>query len=86
MHLLIGSLEVDPETWGLRDDFFQALEVVKAFKVVNDHAERRDSTHLRAQWVTNQRLGAASVSVQVVKDHRRSYPDSSKQSLIVAIE
>jgi hypothetical protein len=60
--------------------------VVKALKVVNDHAERGDSTLLRVQWVTNQRLGAASVLVQVVKDHRRSYPDSSKQTLIVAIE
>ena len=86
MNLPIAFLEADPETWVLRDDFCQALDVVKALNVVNDHAERSIALIQEYSGLLTRDEKQLQFLLQVVENHHRSYSDSRKQTLTVAME
>ena len=85
MELPDGFLTVDPDLWEDRDDYKQAVEIVKSLKVVNDHTE--DHTE-RGKALIQEYSGLLTRDetqlqflLQVVEDHRRMYPDSRKQTM-----
>jgi len=81
LDLPIGFLEADPDTWGIREDFSQALEVVKSLNVDNDHAERGVALIQEYSGLLTRDEEQLQYLLQVVEDHRRSYPDCKKRTL-----
>ena len=81
MQLPSGFLQVDPEIWAAHDDYATSLQIIQDMKVVNDHAEwgvalvQEFSGQLTRDEVQLQFL------LQVVEEHRRAFPDSSKQTV-----
>lgn len=77
-----GFLAVDPALWEFRDDYKQAEETIKALKVVNDHAERGVALIQKYSGLITHDEMQLQFMLQVVEDHRKTYPDSRKQTLL----
>lgn len=81
MELPDGFLKVDPDLWVDRDDYKQAAETVNSLKLVNDHVERGVALIQDYSGLITRDETQLQFLLQVVKDHRRMYPDSRKQTL-----
>lgn len=82
MELPSGFLDVDPEMWENQEDFQQALQIVQAMKVVNDHAERGVALIQEFSGLMTRNEHQLQFLLQVVEEHRQNYPDSRKETLI----
>lgn len=74
-------LQVDPEIWEDQETFCKALEIVKSIQVVNDHAERGIALIQEFCGKITYCETQLQYLLQVVEEHRRTYPDCKKQSL-----
>ena len=74
-------LEADPETWPERADFAEASAVVHGLCVINDHAERGVALVQEYNMILTKGEEQFQFLLQVVADHRRTFPDSRKQTL-----
>lgn len=75
-------LDFDPETWHLRDDYKQARATIKHLNVVNDYAERGVALMQEYNALITKNEEQKQYLLQVVEQHRRSYPDCRKTTLI----
>lgn len=71
----------DPETWNDSPIYIQNKRIVDSLKVVNDTAER--SIALMSDFNSSITKNESEMQklIQVVEDHRKRVPDSSKQTL-----
>jgi len=74
-------LSLDPHTWSTSAVFQQAQSIVCSLTVINDAAER--SIALMSQFNQSNIKNEAEMQTlhQVVADHRRRLPDTSKSTL-----
>ena len=79
-------LEIDPSRWNENLDFQSAREVMKGLCVVNDHAERGVALIQQYNKVLTKDEEQLQYLLQVVADHRRSFPDSRKSVLLQSHE
>ena len=82
MDLPDDFLDVDPDEWEPRVDYQEALAVVKAMNVVNDHAERGVALIQEYCGLITKDESQLQYLLQIVQNHRHKYPDSRKQTLI----
>ena len=71
----------DPEMWEVNPTFQESKDVIKSLKVVNDAAER--SIALMSSFNSSLTKNEEEMQrlIQVVGDHRKRVPDSSKDTL-----
>ena len=82
MELPDDFLDVDPDEWESREDYQQALAVVHAMAVVNDHAERGVALIQEYCGLLTKDESQLQYLLQIVNKHRHDYPDSRKETLI----
>jgi len=75
-------LEADPETWVTNTDYLQAEAVVHELRVVNDTAERGVALMQEYNALLTKDEEQTQFALQVVKEHRKLYPDSKKATLM----
>ena len=75
-------LEADPETWVTNTDYLQAEAVVRGLRVVNDTAERGVALLQEYNALLTKDEEQTQFVLQVVKEHRKLYPDSNKATLM----
>ena len=63
-------------------DYQEALAVVKAMNVVNDHAERGVALIQEYCGLITKDESQLQYLLQIVQNYRHKYPDSRKQTLI----
>ena len=74
---LQGFLIVYPDSWAGRDDFKNALKILKELKVVNDHFLIKSFNRLLMKGEEQLQF-----PLQVVSDHRRWYIDAKKETSV----
>ncbi|XP_057710018.1 uncharacterized protein LOC130927913 [Corythoichthys intestinalis] len=79
-------LQAEPETWDSRDDFKAASSIVHSLKVVNDLAERGVALIEEYNPLLTNDEEQKQYSLQVVQDHRKSFPDAKKAILLQTSE
>jgi len=75
-------LHIDPEMWDNHEDFKKAQDIVLAMQVVNDHAERGVALIQEFSGLLTKSEPQLQFLLQVVQEHRKTFPDSRKQTLI----
>ena len=74
-------LSEDPETWATNEAYLEAEAVVKGLRVVNDTAERGVALMQDYNAVLTKDEDQMQFVLQVVKEHRKCFPDSNKSTL-----
>ena len=74
-------LKEDPDTWVTNPDYLKAEEVVRELRVVNDTAERGVALMQEYNALLTKDEEQMQFALQVVKEHRKHYPDSKKATL-----
>ena len=82
MDLPDDFLDVDPDEWETREDYQEALAVMKTINVVNDHAERGVALIQEYCGLITKDETQLQYLLQIVQNHRQKYPDSRKSTLI----
>ena len=82
LHLPTGFLGEDPEFWDQHPDYQQARTTVQALKVVNDTAERG----LALATTFNRKIKKSEEGkqelFQTVQEHRKTFPDARKRTVL----
>ena len=81
LNIPTSFLEKDPEFWKEDDDFQTASTIVHELKVVNDHAERGVALIQKYCRLLIKEEDQLQYLLQVVQQHRKMYPNSSKRLL-----
>lgn len=75
-------LHQNPSTWSENDTFKNASEIVRKLKVVNDTAERGVRLMEEYNQLITKNEDQKQYLLQVVKDYRRRFPDSRKETFL----
>ena len=73
-----GWLEIEPCLWSENTDYLASQKIVSGLSVVNDAAERGVALIEEYNQILTKQEGQKQALLQVVSEHRRQYPDSSK--------
>ena len=74
-------MEKDPDTWQHCDDYCEALKVVNALTVTNDHAERGIALIQEYNRILTHCEEQKQYLLQVVSEHRKQFPNCKKSTL-----
>lgn len=75
-------LSTDPETWATNAAYLEAESVVRELRVVNDTAERGVALMQDYNALLTKDEEQTQFALQVVKEHRKRFPDSKKSTLL----
>ena len=75
----------DPAHWGEDESFKNALGLAKGFTVVNDRAERGVALIQDFNKTLTKDEEQLQFLLQVVSDHRRLFPDCTKETIIANV-
>ena len=82
MKISDAFIDADPDTWPVREDYFEAADVVHALSVTNDHAERGVALIQEFNQHLTKDEEQLQFLLQVVSDHRKRFPDCLKRTLV----
>ena len=81
----IEFLKKDPNVWENENDFLYGLNIVQGLKVVNDTAERGVKLMQEYNQLLVKNEEEKQYILQIVSEHRKQFPDVTKQSLLKEI-
>lgn len=81
MGLQTSFIETNPASWGDVEEFKNAKAIIKALKVVNDHAERGVALIQEYSGLLTKGEQQLQYLLQVTAEHRKMFPDSKKSTL-----
>lgn len=76
-----GWLEKEPCSWNEDSDYLASKQIVSGLSVVNDRAERGVALIVEYNQILTKHEGQKQALLQVVSEHRRQFPDSSKATV-----
>ena len=74
-------MEKNSDTWQHCDDYREAIKVVNALTVTNDHAERGIALIQEYNHLLTNCKEQKQYLLQVVSDHRKQFPNCKKFTL-----
>ena len=81
LQLPTSFLTADPATWHTDESFTKAQKLVRALSVVNDRAERGVALIQNFSKQLTKDEEQFQFLLQVIKEHRKQYPDSRKSTM-----
>lgn len=75
-------LSTDPETWVDNESYVKAEAIVRELRVVNDTAERGVALMQDYNLLLTKNEDQMQFALQVVKEHRKRFPDSNKSTIL----
>src|SRR6218665_1497562 len=75
----------DPDTWLSNSDYMVLEEIVRELRVVNDAAERGVALMQEFNVLLTKDEEQTQFAIQVIKEHRKRYPDSKKETLLIGL-
>ena len=81
MGLQTSFMETNPASWGDVEEFKNAKAIIKALKVVNDHAERVVALVQEYSGLLTKGEEQLQYLLQVIAEHRKMFPASKTSNL-----
>ena len=81
MGLQTSFMQTNPASWGDVEEFKNAKAIIKALKVVNDHAERGVALVQEYSELLTKGEEQLQYLLQVTAEHRKMFPDAKKSTL-----
>ena len=85
LSLPTSFLELSPQKWKQNEDFLEAEKTVHSLKVINDTAERGVQLIQEYNSILTKNEDQKQFLLQVVREHRKIFPDSKKSTTIADI-
>src|SRR6218665_1905063 len=75
-------LATDPDTWLSNSDYMVVEDILLELRVVNNTAERGVALMQEFNALLTKGKEQTQFAIQVIKEHRKCYPDSKKETLL----